>query len=93
MGSLFNHLSHSPFYYRSLFEAFRQYAIAPNIIGAYDDVFKWVSVSILKGARSFIQVREFAERLYNKKRKERDEDEDDEGDDESDGEEDGSDVY
>jgi hypothetical protein len=47
------------------FGACQKYRRDPRVIGNYQDVYEWISRSILKGAMSTRQVRLFGDRMYN----------------------------
>ena len=53
----------------AFFGACERYARAPECIGSYDGVYSWISQNILKGQRTTSEVRDFASKVYNARRK------------------------
>jgi hypothetical protein len=54
---------------RDFFRACDRYRKAPEVMGNYATVYDWISYGVLKGAQSPAQVRAFAERVYNSRKK------------------------
>ena len=67
--------------YRLFFQACKSKAAAPGIMGKYRTEYDWISASILK-SRTPMQVRRFAEKLFNQQRINRGQLEDDDSSDE-----------
>ena len=52
------------------FEACQRYRrVGPDLLGKYAGVYEWISTSVLKGGRSTQQVRQFAETVFNARKK------------------------
>jgi hypothetical protein len=56
---------------RTFFEGCAQFRRAPASIGKYQGVYDWISYSLLKGSKKPPEVRLFAEKVYNGRRRKR----------------------